>query len=85
MAAATVGVYLVGSVGEQAAVSDKGRLRIDCRYAVSGRHRYNRREMRLRDIRHDDKAASRLAADGDDSRFDLSVGMNGRNDRHDLE
>src|SRR5215470_14457679 len=78
-------VYEVDSVGEQAAVSDKVRLRIERRYAVSGRHRYDRPEMRLRDIRHDDKAASRFAPDGDDSRFDLCIGMNGRNDRHDLE
>jgi hypothetical protein len=31
-------------------------------------------------IRHDDKAASRLAPKGDDGRFDLHVAMNGRND-----
>jgi hypothetical protein len=36
-------------------------------------------------IRHDDKAASRLAPKGDDGRFDLSVAMNARSDRHDLE
>jgi hypothetical protein len=36
-------------------------------------------------IRHDDKAASRLAPKGDDGRFDFYVAMNGRNDRHDLE
>jgi hypothetical protein len=36
-------------------------------------------------IRHDDKAASRLAPKGDDRRFDLCVVMNGRNDRHDFE
>jgi hypothetical protein len=36
-------------------------------------------------IRHDDKAASRLAPKGDDGRFDLCVAMNGRNDWHDLE
>jgi len=36
-------------------------------------------------IRHDNKAASRLASEGDDGRFDLYVAMNGRNDWHDLE
>jgi hypothetical protein len=36
-------------------------------------------------IRHDDKAASRLAPKGDDGRFDLSVAMNGRNDWRDIE
>jgi hypothetical protein len=36
-------------------------------------------------IRHDDKAASRLASKGDDGRFDLYVVMNGRRDRYDLE
>jgi hypothetical protein len=36
-------------------------------------------------IRHDDKAASRLAPKGDDGGFDLYVVMNGRNDWHDLE
>src|SRR5262249_1493570 len=34
---ATKGVYLVGSVGEQAAVPGKGRLRIDRRDVASGR------------------------------------------------
>jgi hypothetical protein len=36
-------------------------------------------------IRHEDKAASRLARKGDDGRFDLCVAMNGRNDWLDLE
>jgi hypothetical protein len=36
-------------------------------------------------IWHDDKAASWLAAKGDDGRFDLYVAMSGRNDWHDLE
>jgi hypothetical protein len=42
--------------------------------------------MRRREhIRHDDKAASRLAPKGDDGRLDLYVATNGRNDRLDLE
>ena len=70
----TKGVYLVDSVGEQSAVSDKVRIRIDRRYVVSGRRRYYRRAMRDREyIRHDDKAASRLAPKGDDGRFDVYV------------
>jgi hypothetical protein len=36
-------------------------------------------------IRHDDKAASRLAPKGDDRRFDICVAMSGRCDRDDLE
>jgi hypothetical protein len=36
-------------------------------------------------IRHDDKAASRLAPKGDDGRFDLCIAVNVRNDRLDLE
>jgi hypothetical protein len=40
---------------------------------------------RCESIRHDDKAASRLAAQGDDGRFDFCVTMNGRDDWHDLE
>jgi hypothetical protein len=37
-------------------------------------------------IRHDDKAAaSRLAPEGRDGRFDLRVAMNGCSDWHDLE
>ena len=36
-------------------------------------------------IRYDDKAASRLAPNGDDGRFDFYVAMNGRNDWLDLE
>jgi hypothetical protein len=31
-------------------------------------------------IRHDDKATSRLAPQGDDGRFDVYVAMNGRNE-----
>jgi hypothetical protein len=41
----TVAFYLVDSVGEQAAVSGKGRQVIDRRYVVSGRRRYDRRAM----------------------------------------
>src|SRR6516165_1623811 len=83
---ATKGVYLVGSVGEQAALSGKVRLRIDRRYLISGRRRYDRRAMRTREcIRYDDKAASRLAPEGRNGRFYLCVGMNGRNGWHDLE
>src|SRR5262249_28719707 len=83
---ATPVVYLVGSVGEQSALSGKVRSPKDRRYAVSGRGRYDRRAMRAREsIRHGDKAASRLAPEGDDGRFDLYVVMNGRNDWHDLE
>jgi hypothetical protein len=54
----------------------------DDRYVVSGGHQYDRRTMRGREstIRHDDKAASRLAPKGDDRRFDLFVVMNGRSD-----
>jgi hypothetical protein len=36
-------------------------------------------------IRHDDKAASRLAPKGDGGRFNLHVAMDGRNDWLDLE
>jgi hypothetical protein len=36
-------------------------------------------------FRHDDKAASRLAPNGDDGRFDICVAVNGRNGCHDLE
>jgi hypothetical protein len=43
-------------------------------------NRARRREY----IRHDDKAASRLASKGGDGRFDFYVTMNGRNDWHDL-
>src|SRR6516164_7269348 len=79
-------VYRVDSVGEQAAVSGKVRHRIDRRYAVLGRRRYDRRAMCGREyIRHDDKAASRLAPKGDDGGFDLYVAMNGRSAQHDPE
>ena len=38
------------------------RVPVDRRYVVSGRRQYDRRAMRVREcIRHDDKAASRLA------------------------
>ena len=40
---ATKDVYLVGSVGEQAAVSGKVRYVIDRRYVVSGRRHYDLR------------------------------------------
>ena len=79
-------VYRVDSVGEQPAVSDKLRCVIDCRYVVSSRRRYDRRAMRNHEyIRHDDKAASRLAPKGRDGRFDFYVAVNGRSDWHDLE
>ena len=61
----TIGVYRVASVGEQAAVLGKERLAIDGRYVVSGRRRYDPRAMAEHEsIRHDDKAASRLAPKG---------------------
>jgi hypothetical protein len=61
-------------------------LRIDRRYVVSGRRRYDRRAMHEHEaIQHDDKAASQLAPKGDDGRFDLYVAVNGRNDWLDLE
>jgi hypothetical protein len=83
---ATRNVCLVGSIGEQAAVSGKFGCRRDRRYVVSGRRQYDRRAMRDHEsTRHDDKAASRLARKGDDGRFDLYVAMNGRDDWHDLE
>jgi hypothetical protein len=42
--------------------------------------------MREREyIRQEHKAASRLAPQGDDGRFDLCVGMDGRKDWRDLE
>src|SRR5262249_47517333 len=87
----TIDVYRVGSVGQQAVVSCKGRLRIDRRDFVSGRRRYDQRAMRERESTRDDiaestrgdKAASRLAPKGDDGRFDLYIAMNVRNDWHD--
>jgi hypothetical protein len=36
-------------------------------------------------VRHDDQAASRLAPEGDDGRFDFFVAVDGRNDERDLE
>ena len=67
-------VYRVDSVGEQAAVSDPVRLRINRRHIVSGRRQYDRHAMREHECtRHDDKAASRLAPKGLDRRFDLCV------------
>jgi hypothetical protein len=61
-------------------------MRIDRRYVVSGRRRYYRRAMRDHEyIRHDDKAASRVAPKGVDGLFDLSVATNGRSDWHNLE
>jgi hypothetical protein len=39
----------------------------------------------VKKIRDDDKAASRLASQGGDGRFDLYVAMNVRNDWRDLE
>jgi hypothetical protein len=83
---ATKVIYLVNSVGEQAAVSGKVRHGIDRRYVVSGRRRYDRRAMHDHEyIRHDDKAASRLAPKGHDGRFDFYVAMYGRSYWHDLE
>ena len=81
-----VATYLVDSVGEQAAVSDTGRLRIDRRYVVSGRRHYDRRAMHDHEsIWHDNKAASRLAPKGRDGGFDFFVAMNGRIDCRKLE
>src|SRR6516165_8679057 len=83
---ATKEVYLVGSVGEQTAVSGKGRSIIDRRYVVPASRQYDRSAMRAHEcIRDDNKAASRLAPKGDDGRFDLRVAVNGRNDWLDLE
>ena len=76
----TKGVYLIDSVGEQAAVSGKDRLVIDRRYVVPGRRQYDWRAMHERESIHDDKAASRLPPKGVDGRFDLYVAMNGRRD-----
>src|SRR5262249_44114472 len=80
-------VWLVDSVGEQAAVSGPDRCPIDRRYVVSGRRQYDRCAMRGREeyIRHDDKAASQLAPKGHDGRFDLCVAVNGRRDWRDLK
>ena len=78
--------YLVDSVGEQTAFSGEVRYPIDRWYVVSGGRRNDRRAMRDHGcIRHDDKAASRLAPKGDDGGFDFYVAMNRRNDWHDLE
>ena len=46
---ATKEVYPVDSVGEQTAVPGIRRIRIDRRYVVSGRRRYDRRAMRDRE------------------------------------
>src|SRR6516225_9933846 len=74
-------VYPIDCIREQTAVSGIVRCRIDRRYVVSGRRRYDRRAMRDHEyIRHDDKAASRLAPKGDDGRFDVYVAVNGRSD-----
>ena len=83
---ATKGVYQVDSVGEQAAVSGKERLRIDRRYVVTSCRRYKRRVMRRHEsIRYDDKTALRLAPKSDDGGFDFSVAMNVCNDWFDFE
>src|SRR6516164_8762293 len=50
---ATPAVYLVGSVGEQTAISGIVRSVIDRRYVVSGRRRYDQRV--LESTRRDDK------------------------------
>src|SRR5262249_60669350 len=82
----TKGVYSVDSVGEQTAVSDKVRIRIDRRYVVSGRCQYDRCAMHGHEyIRHDDKAASGLAPKSDDGRFDFYVATNRHNGWRDLE
>src|SRR5262249_27836234 len=84
--AATKGVYLVDSVGEQTPVSGKYRLRTDQRYVVSDRRRYDRRAMHdCESIRDDDKAASRIAPKAEDGCFDFCVALNGRRDWRDLE
>jgi hypothetical protein len=60
----------------QTAISDKLRFRINRRYVVLGRRRYDPRAMRDREyIRHHDNAASRLAPKGRDAHFDLSVAV----------
>src|SRR6516164_141851 len=71
---ATKNVYLVNSVGEQAAVSGLARIRIDRRYVVPGRRQYGRRAMHIHEhIRHDDKTASGLSPKGRNGRFYFSV------------
>jgi hypothetical protein len=51
------------------------------KYVVSRRRRYDLRAMPdVESIRHDDKAASRLAPKVDDGRFDFYVVMNVRRD-----
>src|SRR5262249_49161367 len=83
---ATTVVRYVGSVGEQTAVFGKVRAGGNRRYVVPGRRRYDRGAMHEHEqIRHDDKAASRLTPKTDDGRFDLYVAMNRRNDWLDLE
>src|SRR5262249_26887042 len=79
-------IYLVGSVGEQAAVAGIVGERVDRRYVVSRCRQYDGRTMRGHEwTRHDDETASRLAPKGDDGHFDLCVAMNGRNYWCDLE
>jgi hypothetical protein len=79
-------VYQIDSVGEQAAVSGKDRSRIDRRYVVSGRRRYDRRAIQAREwVRYDDKAAARLAPQGVDGGFDLYIAAYERSDWLDLE
>src|SRR5262249_1832751 len=83
---ATIEVYPVDSVGKQTAVSDKLRLEIHHGHVVSRRRYYDPRPRRDYEcIRHVDDAASRPAPKGDDSRVDLCVAMNGRNDWLDPE
>jgi hypothetical protein len=65
-------------LGDKAAVSGNVRCRIDRRYVVPVRRRYERRAKES--TPQDDKAASRLAPKGDDGRFDLYVVLNGRYD-----
>ena len=83
---ATIGIYLVNSVGEQTAVSGIEREPIDHWYVVSGRRQYDRRAMRDHECtRQDDKAGSRLGPKGGYGRFDLCVAVNGRGDWLNLE
>src|SRR6516165_4520473 len=82
----TKGVYHVGSVGEQSALSGKGRLVSDRRYVFSGRRQYDRRPKRADESSPtDDKTTSRLASKVPDGLFDLHVAMNGRSAQHDPE
>ena len=78
---------MIGStLSDRAAVSDEGSFLVERWYVASGCRRDDRRAMCERECTpHDEKAASRLAPQGDDGRFDFFVAMNGRNDWLDLE